>query len=160
VTSAIPDGVKEAFKQVTFQQGSIAYDFLRRATQFSDFAARYALYTHQVNNEGVSHDKAIQNIMDAFVNYDLPPHKAMQYTNDMGITWFFKYFIRMQKVIVKSFRKNPAKVLSLSVGADMLGINIPTPLDAFAPFVDVNRKIGLIDGFSMAANALPLAKVF
>lgn len=160
VTSAIPDGVKEAFKQVTFQQGSIAYDFLRKATQFSDFAARYALYNHQVNNEGVSHDIAIQNIMDAFVNYDLPPHKAMQYTNDMGITWFFKYFIRMQKVIVKSFRKNPAKVLSLSVGADMLGVNIPTPLDAFAPFVDVNRKIGLIDGFSMAANALPLAKVF
>ncbi|QGH72763.1 MAG: virion RNA polymerase [Podoviridae sp. ctLUJ1] len=160
MTAAIPEGVKEAFIQTTFQQGSIAYDFLREATQFSDFAARFALYNHQVNNEGVSHDKAIQNIIDAFVNYDLPPHKGMQYLNDMGITWFFKYFIRMQKVIMKSFRRNPAKVLGLSVGADMLGLNIPTPLDAFAPFVDVSRKIGLIDGISMTANALPLTKVF
>ncbi|MGL4616527.1 MAG: hypothetical protein ACRCVV_22070 [Shewanella sp.] len=158
-TSVVPEGVKEGLKQITFQQGSIAYDTLRELTQFSDFAARYALYTHQMKNEGVSHDKAIQNITDAFVNYDLPPHKAMQYMNDMGLTWFFKYFIRMQKVIVKSFRNNPARVLGLSVGMDMLGLSVPTPIEAFAPFVDINRKMGLFDGLSMTANSLPIAQL-
>lgn len=160
VTSFIPEGIVEGAKQLTLQQGSIGYDALSQATQLSDFAARYALYNHQIKNEGTSHEDAITNIVDAFINYDLPPHKAMQYMNDMGITWFFKYFIRIQKVLIKGFRERPARILALMVGQNMLGTDIDNPVNSFFPSVDITRKIGLVDGIDMATNSHPIAQFY
>lgn len=158
ITKFIPEKVKEAAKQITIHQGSVAYDFLSTTTQLSDFAARYALFNH-LKKEGVGTTEAIAEITDAFINYDLPPSKGMQYLNDIGLTWFFKYFIRIQKSIVKGFYKRPANVLGYVFGSDAVGFNPPTPLDSFMPTVDIGYKTGLIDGIRMGADAHILAKM-
>lgn len=158
ITKFIPDKVKEAAKQITIHQGSVAYDFLSTTTQLSDFAARYALFNH-LKKEGVETNEAIAEITDAFINYDLPPSKGMQYMNDIGITWFFKYFIRIQKSIARGFYKRPANVLGYIYGSDAIGFTAPTPLDSFMPTVNLGYKTGLIDGISIGADAHVLAKM-
>lgn len=160
VTSMLPESLVEGAKQVTISQGSIAYDALSQATQLSDFAARYALYNHYTNNEGYNQADALTAITEAFINYDLPPHKAMQYMNDVGLTWFFKYFIRIQKVILKAFRDRPASILALLFGQNMLDIEVDNPINSFAPSVDLGAKIGLMDGISMGTNAHPIAQFY
>ena len=160
VTSMLPDTLVEGVKQITISQGSIAYDALSQATQLSDFAARFALFNHLTKNEGYTQENALTAITEAFINYDLPPHKAMQYMNDVGITWFFKYFIRIQKVILNAFRDKPARILAFLAAQNLMAIDVDSPLNSFAPSVDLGAKIGLMDGISMGTNAHPIAQFY
>jgi len=160
VTSMLPDTLVEGVKQITISQGSITYDALSQATQLSDFAARFALFNHLTKNEGYTQENALTAITEAFINYDLPPHKAMQYMNDVGITWFFKYFIRIQKVILNAFRDKPARILAFLAAQNLMAIDVDSPLNSFAPSVDLGAKIGLMDGISMGTNAHPIAQFY
>lgn len=89
------------------------YQSLSRITQLSDFVARYTLYQHLTtrSNNPLSQADAIQEASDAFVNYDIPMHRGIQFTDDMGFTPFTKYFLRIQRVLLKLARENPARVL-------------------------------------------------
>lgn len=60
---------------------------------------------------------AIQQSSDDFINYDIPMHRGMQYLDDAGIMPFMKYFLRVQKVIARLAKDNPARVF----GAVLLG---------------------------------------
>jgi len=58
--------------------------------------------------------KAMRNAIDNYVNYEAPLEKHIRYGDAMG-TWFFvKYFVRIQKVVAKFVKENPARV-----GADI-----------------------------------------
>ena len=56
---------------------------------------------------------AIQLASDAFVNYDIPSHRTVQYLNDMGAVWFTKYYLRIQKVIMHLYRDQPGRALAI-----------------------------------------------
>lgn len=88
------------------------YQSLSRITQMSDFVARYALYQHLISkNNALGEKEAIQEARDAFINYDLPMHRHLQYMDDMGLMMFTKYFFRIQRVLVKLARDNPLRVM-------------------------------------------------
>lgn len=62
-------------------------------------------------------DQAIQEASDAFINYDIPMHRGMQWLDDHGFVMFTKYFLRIQRVLMKLTREKPGNVLmTLAVG--------------------------------------------
>jgi hypothetical protein len=111
--------VKTAARNIYMARDTWMYQTLSRTTQLSDFVARYALYQHLTTrgNEPLSHEEAVQDASETFVNYDIPMHRSLQYTDDMGITMFSKYFLRVQRVLLKATKEQPARVL----GAALLG---------------------------------------
>jgi len=113
-TDRINPKVKDIGKNLYMTHDTKVYQFLSKTTQMSDFVARYTLYQHLINrkNDPLNKDKAVQEASDAFVNYDIPMHRMLQYTDDMGFTPFTKYFLRIQRILLKTMRENPARVLS------------------------------------------------
>lgn len=112
-TSRVPKLLKEAGKQVYMTHDTSSYKFLSQTTQLSDLIARYAMYQHTMNRarNPLSQADALRQAEESFVNYDLPSHRSIQYLNDMGILMFTKYYMRIQKTIMRLVKEKPARVL-------------------------------------------------
>lgn len=135
LTDKVPTSVKKIASYAALTQDTKAYKFLRRSTQLSDFAARYAL--HQTNLEnGMSREASLNRIEDVFVNYDLPTHKSIQYLNDIGGLFFTKFFLRIQKIIYHTLVNNPARILGLTYIQDIFG-NLSDIADSSIIFRDI-----------------------
>ena len=106
--------VSKAARTVYMAHDTAPYQFLSEATQLSDFVARYTLYQHLTTkkNNPLSHEAAVREASESFINYDVPMHKSMQYFDDMGIIPFMKYTLRIQRVLVRLARQHPARMLS------------------------------------------------
>jgi hypothetical protein len=115
VTDKLPGFVSEAGRTVYMAHDTKLYQALSRATQLSDFVARYALYQHLVSRQDNPLDPkvAIQEASDSFVNYDVPAHRKIQWANDMGLLMFTKYFLRIQKVLHKVSQDSPLRYYSV-----------------------------------------------
>ena len=115
-TSMVPAVVKRAANIAFVTQSTDLYKVLHRATVYSDFTSRYVMFKHltERSKDPVSPEVAIRKARKAFVNYDTPTHKSLQYLNDMGLLWFTKYYIRMQGVILELVRDNPLRAVALS----------------------------------------------
>ena len=118
VDKHIPDTVTEVFKQIAMTQDTFIYKKLLQATQYSDFIARYALYQHLTINKNIPKEKAIVEIVDTFINYDIPTSPELQWLNDMGILMFTKFLFRIQRVILRTFIDNPINAMALQVIQD------------------------------------------
>ena len=112
VAGKVPNAAKTAVKWATMQHDTPVYQFLLEATQLSDFASRYVLHKHNTTKGGMSTEESLSDIMEAFIQYDLPTHRYLQYMNDMGLWMFTKFFIRIQKVLLKTLQSNPGNVLA------------------------------------------------
>lgn len=113
-TSGVPQPLVNAAKTVYMSKDGAMYKALYRTTQLSDFVARYTLYQHLISREKnpMSKEAALFEASESFVNYDLPMPKTLQYMDDMGIMPFMKYFLNIQRVIQKTAKENPVRVLS------------------------------------------------
>lgn len=118
-TSRVPKLLREAGKQVYMTHDTSVYKFLSQTTQLSDLVARYALYQHVINRQRdpLSKADALRVAEDSFVNYDLPSHRSIQFLNDTGIFMFTKYYMRIQKTIMRLVREKPLRLLAM-VGLD------------------------------------------
>jgi hypothetical protein len=132
LTDRLNPMVKEAARQVYMARTTDMYKGLRRITQLSDFVARYAQYQHLTTRKDnpLSKEEAIQQSSEDFINYDVPQHRTMQYLDDMGIVPFVKYFTRIQKVILRLKKDNPARVLLAIALGNFVNLG-PTVLDSF-----------------------------
>lgn len=113
-TKKINPAVLNVARTVYMAHDTPMYKTLRQVTQLSDFVARYTLYQHLISrqNNPLSKVDAIAEASDAFVNYDIPMHRGIQYGDDMGVLMFTKYFLRIQRVLLKLGRENPARVFA------------------------------------------------
>lgn len=130
-TDKLNPSIKAAGRLVYMSHDTKMYQSLSRITQLSDFVARYTLYQHLTtrSNNPLSQADAIQEASDAFVNYDIPMHRGIQFTDDMGFTPFTKYFLRIQRVLLKLARENPARVL-MAIGLNAYSDLGPIVLDS------------------------------
>ena len=130
-TSKLNKGVLAAGKQMYMGHDTQIYKGLSQLTQLSDFVARYALYQHLTTRKDnpIAQKIAIQEASDAFINYDVPMHRELQYLDDMGIMMFTKYFLRIQRVIRGRFRHAPGKVALLMLAQGYFDA-LPTALDS------------------------------
>ena len=109
------------------------YKLLMKGTQYSDFVARYAMHTYLTkmapNETKMSKEASIDLITKAFVNYELFNNKYLQYLDDIGISSFVKYPMRIVRYIVHSLKNNPLNLFGLLFIQNAL-INVDLPTDA------------------------------
>lgn len=115
-TGWVPQLAKDVGKQIYMTHDTSTYKFLSQTTQLSDFVARYTMYDYLTtrNLDPLSKADALKTAEDSFVNYDIPSHRSMQFMNDMGLVWFTKYYMRIQKTIMRLVKERPARVLALA----------------------------------------------
>ena len=140
IAEGTPEFAKTLMKEGLMLHGSDLYNFMREATQLSDLAARYTLHTHNLS-QGMSHEKSVNLAMRAFIEYDTPTHKAIQYANDTGLFMFSKFFMRIQRVLVYMAVHHPSQLVTsmglmfgLGIGPETPWTQIPTPEKFFSKF--------------------------
>ncbi len=159
-TDKLNPKVKDAAKFVYMTRDGKLYKALHQATQISDFVARYTMYQHLISREQnpLSKATAIQEVSEAFVNYDIAMHRNIQFMDDMGFMMFTKYFLRMQKVLLKMGRENPARVLALAAADNFLDLG-SIVLDSSALAKIGNNPVGIgAAGFFGALDDLATVK--
>ena len=113
ITNKIPDSVSNVAKELIVARDSHVYFALNRSIQYGDFVAKYSLYKELTERKVNPLDKetALARVMDEFVNYDILPGQTRYYLDAIGATWFLNYKIRIQKIILRTFRDNPLRAL-------------------------------------------------
>jgi len=113
-TAKVPERAKNIARTFYMSHNTSAYQILARSTQLSDFVARYVLYQHLTtrNKNPLSKADAIQQASEAFVNYDIPLPRSLQYLDDMGFMMFIKYFLSIQRVLLRLFKERPGSMLT------------------------------------------------
>ena len=97
-------------------------------TQMSDFIARYTLYKYNTEVKNVHPDKAWKQMVETFVNYDQPLNRYVQWTNDVGLIMFVKYWVRIQRAGLNLIKEKPLNVALLWTGSTLLDVDIETIL--------------------------------
>lgn len=144
-------GTLLASKQSEWYQ--TAYQF----TQLGDFGSRYAMYKHAKDRQELTPER-MDHIMDAFVMYDIPSNKYLEYLGNVGMLWFMKYFMRIQKIIIENTLKNPRKALEVGVASSILPLD--TYYDAAFWDKDIVDKMGLIQYAEMGVESLPVMQIY
>jgi hypothetical protein len=93
-TEDYPEWVKRGVHWAYISEKTSLYQFMTKATQYSDFVARVTEY-QILREKGVNKDEAINEVLDAFVNYNKVSSDFEQYLNDMGFVMFTKYAKRI-----------------------------------------------------------------
>ena len=160
VVDTIPKPIRDGVNFVMVNQGSPLHKMLSDTTSMSDFVAKYVLYNYHTKKKGMSHAEALFESHEAFINYEVPSSKAMQFLNDIGLVMFTKYYLRIQRVIYILLRKHPASVLLQSY---LLGsiAGMPTVLESFAPSTMHLPVAGSVfESFSAVGQPIPLQLIF
>ena len=132
-TEKVPELAKNIGRNFYMSRSTSIYRFLARSTQLSDFVARYALYQHLTTRDKnpLSKADAIQQASEAFVNYDIPLPRSLQYLDDMGFTMFIKYFLSIQRVLLRLFKERPGSML-ISVALSNMFNGLDTVVESSA----------------------------
>ena len=99
-------------------------------TQASDFIARYAMYSHAIEVKNMDENKAFKQMVETFVNYDQPLNRYLQYGNDIGLLFFIKYWLRIQRATFNIVKEKPLNIGMLYVGNTMLGLDIESIMES------------------------------
>lgn len=117
-----PGFIKDAARYAWLTEDTQAFKFLLKTTQYSDFTARYVQWKHlQRTQPNLTEQQLINEVMDTFINYEYPDNKYLQYMNDMGLFMFTKFFLRIQKVIFKTFDQQTANSMASIILQQNLG---------------------------------------
>lgn len=139
-TKNIPPGLLTAAKYAVIAKDTALYQGLNRGIQFGDFMAKAVLYDHVIT-KGMSQAEALAHVSDRFVNYNLMAGRTRDYLENMGVTWFWNYKIRIQKIILATIRDNPLRFLMAgTVGGTVAGAD--TLMSENALGINWNYSIG------------------
>jgi hypothetical protein len=138
-------------KVVFLAEDTKMHKVLNDAVKMTDFVGRYVMYQQYTTKEGMSHEKAIAQVMHEFVNFNLPTHRMLEYANSMGFVWFSKYALRILKPLKDSIKEKSFEAISSFVVAAAWGVS--SIWDA-APFVSKNPLQIFDDPLSAFAGSL------
>lgn len=102
-----------ASNQMYMGEDTGLYQFMRYATQASDFTARYALYVHLSKDKTKPQSEIFKELSESFVNYDVPSHRMMEALNSVGLLMFTKFVLRIQKPLFEAIKENPSNAMLL-----------------------------------------------
>jgi len=130
-TAKVPGVVKTIAKTAYMAHDTPLYKVMFRSTQMSDFIGRYTLYEHLINkpSKPKSSEDAMRMIKAAFINYDIPTHRTLQYLNDTGAVLFTKYYLRIQRVLMELYQDRPLRAIMMAVTGAFLA-NMVTVQDS------------------------------
>ena len=102
---------------------------------------------------------ALNQIAREFIDYSALSSSTLHYFNKTGMTMYFKYFLRIQSVMLDIIRTNPTRAAVLLGGTNYSGIDVATPFNANIIGADLGARTGLYDllkGFMSHAALTPL----
>lgn len=140
VLDRIPEPIKDLGNTAFLTHDTKLYKTLRNGTQMSDFVARYVLHKWNLEHKKMSPKDSIDYIVESYINYDVPTHPIIQYGNDLGLVMFTKYFLRIQKVMMRQFKENPFNVLMLMTMQSMFNVDTPDIYDTFMPTANIGAR--------------------
>jgi len=166
----MPGFISPLFQQVFMTKDTWLFQTFMKATQYSDFLARYTKYTYLKEKKGMMDmdvkspeykklkQELLEDIIEDFVNYDVAQHKMLQYANDMGMVRFTKYFLRTQRVIAKKWKTEPVNNI-ISVGLQHVYGDVSDINDSFIIGADLPGKIALGDVLGDATEPMGISFV-
>ena len=151
-----PEWVKTGSDILWLTDKTKYFKMMAKATQYSDFVARYAQYHLTVEKEQkraarkkgkkLTADelaevkrRAVKAVREAYINYDLPNSKWVQYANDMGLVMFTKYFERIQKVVRNNAKDRPITLMAALLGQAYITGDISDTTDQSLPMKDLSN---------------------
>ena len=164
----LPGPMNTVLNHLTVSKETSLYKGLDRLVQYGDFVAKAAMYewlttqdkqakkdafelyandtSKKLTMADALHEVALREINDEFVNYARLPGRWRTYGEDMGLTWFYNYKLRIMKIALRRIRKNPAAFLIGAQVGGMLGID--TLLNSLPGNVSFSYSTGLDPLFS------------
>ena len=134
-----------------------AFQLMLKATQYSDFVMRYALYEHRmkkIEGSNLSKGDKERSIQELFtemgniaIKYEEPTSPWIKYGNDIGLLLFTRYPLRISKALFHLTRNRPSTTLLAALLGYTLGLDVPDPSDTNI------LNIGLNNPLSVAGNA-------
>ena len=106
-------GMDALSSQLYMGENTGTFQFMKYSTQVSDFTARYALYVHLSKDKTLTEAQKFSDISESFINYDTPSHRMMEALNSVGLLWFTKYVLRVQKPLWNAVKANPSRAMLL-----------------------------------------------
>jgi len=103
----IPDIIVEGAKEWYMLPGTRGYKAAVAATQYGDFVARFIKFNYDTEVRGKDKATAIKESLSAFIYYDIPQNKSLQFLNDNGFLMFTKFFLRIQPIVARVYTQNP-----------------------------------------------------
>ncbi|MDA3808006.1 MAG: hypothetical protein PF440_08865, partial [Thiomicrorhabdus sp.] len=81
----LPKSAQKLGRALFMTDDQTSYKILNNAVKMTDYVARYALYQSYTQGQGMSHKEAMIRVREEFINFDIPTHKMIQYSNDIGV---------------------------------------------------------------------------
>lgn len=109
------------------------------------------LYDDLTIRQKLSHDDAMIQITEEFINYDRLPGRTRGYLESMGLIWFWNFKLRSAKVAVSMIRNNPLQTLLASIApapALFGSVGLPTGDNIFSITAEgrLHNSLGLGQG--------------
>ena len=161
LSEKLPGPVKSVGKQALMTHDTSLYKFMAQTTQLSDFVARYTLYNHLMNRRKnpMTADEAALKASEAFVNYDVPMPRMLQYFDDMGFVMFMKYFLSIQRVLWDTIKDNPFQSGLTMATFGLLDLELVTESSAISRFGNNPLEWGPFRMFSQVDNTATMSLV-
>ena len=140
IADSIPAPIKGVFSNLYITKDTTASDMLTYATQVSDFTARYALFKHLTENDGMSKEDALVAVIAQFVSYDETTSMPIQWMNDNGFWNFSKYALRSARTVTDLYKDKPANMMMYHMLDGMTTTNIASPTQGFIGFNGINMN--------------------
>jgi hypothetical protein len=121
--SVLPDKLQRAGKALFMTTDTEGFKMMNNAVKLTDFTGRYVLYHHLTGKKGMSKDQAISEVMDNFINFDLPTHRMIGMLNEIGLVMFSKYQFRVLKQIKNVSLEHPFSTLATYIIGKAMGDN-------------------------------------
>ena len=116
-TEGMPTILRDGINLLYLNERTTIFKTMNMATQYSDFVARYAQY-HLMVRKGADKEVAVKTVRDAFINYNKPNSRMVEWLNQMGFIMFTKYFTRVQKAIKGLGKDHPIKLITALLGQE------------------------------------------
>ena len=110
----LPGPLQKAGRTLFMTQDTEGFKMLNNAVKLTDFTGRYVLY-HHLRSKGMSHELAVSDVMEKFINFDLPTHRMIGAANEVGLILFSKYRLRVLKHIKNVLLDRPFTTLATFV---------------------------------------------
>ncbi|UCR75508.1 putative virion-associated RNA polymerase [Alcaligenes phage vB_Af_QDWS595] len=126
----LPESIKNAGRYALITKDTALFRGLQRAVDYGDFLAKAIIYDDLTERKGKTHEQAVAQVTEEFVNYDRSAGRFRGYLESTGLLWFYNYMIRSVKVAASIIRNNPvhAMIAGLVPMPDVFG-GVGSPVD-------------------------------
>jgi hypothetical protein len=153
----LPPKLRTGVRYALVSHDTALFQALAKSVQYGDFIGKAILYDDLTRRKRVKSIDAIDEVSEAFVNYNRLAGRSRQYLESVGLLWFYNYKLRIMREAAYSMRRNPLRTLLM-----MSMPNLPLVGDIGLPVTDnilslgADGKLGWSFGPNMGLHNLSL----